>query len=978
MNLKKWFNRTLREKLLDILEELAGHFKNQQGQPDWRKAVEVFTQFCNNSLQLTPPQQELVTGIIKTLKLTREVDALRDFWQKIPEPLRDLSKSLENDSEAIVWKLLGTDNKELSWGNMDGPLGSIIGFKALASLDLSLQALDNGTAAGVIGLSCGEDERFLKLGLAGKLDVDTPGGTSILGFIAGKGSADTTGSGCLDYYFRDKAEWLFLEALAHNLPHLASPFAAAEIAAEQAHRLSALQLSAAGSLNTSLGLGIDRAWGASFHLKDDSPELDSDISLGVQLSAGLQADLSLKGTWKILVKPLANRILSVKVQEDRSKDKHTGFSLGVQVGLGGLDAVGDALIKKYLPDPAGLLAKLTQFSNFGSLLKAKVKAQLEQWLKAGEGDTLKDELAAFLVGDDNAAALAEVIGSAAEIALNNQLELLTEKAGNAGQKIVQDIANQLNLPAELSRKLVDKAEKEMNHLLDHIKGQLEDRLRTLITLYQGKLATLFKPLESIGEAVTDLTASLDQLSQRLLEPVIHLLTKYQQQRNKIVKVVREAANLKLGLQFSHMLASTAEKNTVLEFEIDTGKEKAREYYQEMVAGNVANALAAARGDKDGTSGIRLMGGSFQDHVTSKYTTDMNFDVFGAQINAKTVLNSDVQVRLDTAGNILVAESTASMDKTFSAFGKSWEVTFINMLELPGTESPKPGESGGLPKGETKLFTSSLSLTYQDLHLKKKELDAFLGSLESTALVGQQTLTAVNRRYDELASQASSEGKKLGGKISLGLSLTAANIETLLNTDDQVIRRTAIANQVKTYFKDPRKREAFDGVLAKWYDRSGDETGQIEKIAAVGALGVALSRYDISNIDERRDQATVPPLDLHYLHMAHRIGKNAANLVEMTRNMRCAAALRFTQANLDEEVKKLDQYNKINEKLLKEWLKIRGLLSSLGIKPESIPPVTLAFIATIGELCHLGKEGTPFLTPMVAWSVQGWSKPEIFV
>ena len=38
MNLKKWFKQTIREKVLNIIDGLAGHFKDQQGNPDWRKA----------------------------------------------------------------------------------------------------------------------------------------------------------------------------------------------------------------------------------------------------------------------------------------------------------------------------------------------------------------------------------------------------------------------------------------------------------------------------------------------------------------------------------------------------------------------------------------------------------------------------------------------------------------------------------------------------------------------------------------------------------------------------------------------------------------------------------------------------------------------------------------------------------------------------------------------------------------------------
>jgi hypothetical protein len=978
MNLKAWFNKTIREETLAVLEGLASHFKDQQGNFDWRKAVEVFTGFCDNNPVLTKEEQEVVNEVIKALGLTEEVASLRAFWQKIPAPLRDITKSLENYKGPITWKVLGEDDKVLSYGNLAGPLGSLIGYKALASLDVSLQALDSSAASNAVGLTCNADERYLKMGLAGKLELMPPGGILPLGFLAIKGSADITGTANLDYYFLNKAKWLFIEAMVHDVPHLASLFDAEDNAAEQAYHLDALHLNVVGTLNTSVGLGVDKSWGTSFNIESDALELDSEVSLGTKLTTGMQAGVLLKGAWDVLVKPRGNRILSVKVQKTQSTDKSTAFSLNAQVGLSGLDAVGDAFIKKYLPDPGDLLGKLNEFANFGSLLKKEVETHLDQLLKIGPDDTLEQELIEVVVGDENAAGLAEAIGSAVETALNKRLDLLATKAEDAGKQIAQDIAELLHLPSYLEQKWMDQTAGQITKLVEDIKANLETQLKTIIAGYKGELADLFKPLESIGKAVTDFSADVDQLSRQLLEPVIDLLTKYQQQRNKIVQVVRDSARLKLELLFSRVCTSFAAKTTILEFEVDSGNEKAREYYKEMVAGNYTNALAAARKSKEGSDGIKLTGGSFQDTVTSNLTTDITFHIFGAQINSKTILDSKVQVRLDISGNVLAADSIATMDKTCSAFGESWEVTFINMMELAGIVPPGTRGSGEPGTTGNKLFASSLDLTYKDDNLKKEELDAYLGSLKGTGLLAENLQAAVDSRYTELDAQAKSQKKKMGAKIGLSLSLTSRDIQNLLDTGDEDIRLTAIRNQVKTYFSNTKKREAFDEVLGKWYDRSRDEIGQIKKIAAVGRLGDALIRYDIKDINDRRDMNTVSIPDRHYIHIAHRIGTNAANLVEIVHNMRSAAAMQFTETSLDDNVKTLNQYNKTTNKSLKDWLEIRGILSSLGIGPGTVPPVTLAFIATIGELCRLGQNGIAFLTPTVSWSVLDWNKPEIFV
>jgi hypothetical protein len=892
MDLKKWFNETILQKTLNILNGLADKFKDEQGKPDWRKVVQVFSQFCDNSLDLSPTEQEALDDVIYILGLTDEVDSLRAFWQKIPGQLRDFTKSLESFSDPVTWKVLGKGGKELDFGSLAGPLESPIFFKANAETDMSFQSLDADAAQNALDMTCEANERYLRIGLFGRLEVNL-GMSGEVGFLGITGSTDAAGTTSLDYYYLDKGKWLFGEALVHNVPHLVPPFDAAAVVAKEAHRLRAIQLQVVGSLNTSVDLNVGKTWGATFNIAEKSLDLNSDVSVEATVNAGFQAGLQMSGAWNVLVKQKEGQVLSVKVQKKQSKGKTASLSVESGLDVSGLDAVGDALIKKYLPDPGGLLDKLDRFSNFGSLLKEEVKEYLEELLKVEDDDTLVNELINVVVGDNDAAGLADAMGSAAEEALNNRLDLLIGSASDAGRKITRDMAERLKLPEKLGEKLVDKAEGEMNKLLGNIKGKLLEKLQTIIEANKGHLEKLFKPLELVGEKVTEFSAEVDKLSQQLLEPVISLLTKYQKQRNKVVKVVRDSARLRLQLQASRTFAHTSENTPILDFEVDTGEEKSRKYYKEMLVGKFSNALAAARKSDNGSDGIKLTGGSFKYLVQRNLTTDVNVNILGAQIKDSTILDSKVEVQLDTAGNIMMADSKGTMDKAFSAFGESREVSFINMMEIPGSVSTAAAEeSDDARTPVTKLFTSSLNLSYRDKVLKKSELEAYLGSLQKTGLVSGECLTAVVDRYDELLEKARSEKKKMGGEIGLALPLTSRHIEILMDSKDEDIELTAIRNQVKIYLNDPEKRAAFNKILGKWYDRSGDETAQIKKIAAAGKLGDALIRYDIPNIDTRREQTTVPARERHYIRIAHQIGTNAANLVDIIQKVRDAAKIQF--------------------------------------------------------------------------------------
>ncbi len=77
MNFKRWFHENIREKALKVLDGLAAQFKDDHGNPDWRKAVTVFSDFCENIL--TPTLKDTVEDVIEALKLKDEVEALRAF-----------------------------------------------------------------------------------------------------------------------------------------------------------------------------------------------------------------------------------------------------------------------------------------------------------------------------------------------------------------------------------------------------------------------------------------------------------------------------------------------------------------------------------------------------------------------------------------------------------------------------------------------------------------------------------------------------------------------------------------------------------------------------------------------------------------------------------------------------------------------------------------------------------------------------------
>lgn len=960
LNLKKWFHEATLEKVLKVLEALAARFKKGGDvKPNWREAVNMFTNYLDNKLE--PPLKDAVETVINGLKLTGEVEAVRTFWkEKVPEQLRDTTKPIGSYGELIKLELFGKDGKGVSYGDLKGPLDSVINFSAKANLALVLQSLDrDAKIIKDIGINYEGDQRFLRMGVQGKLEASA-GASFPFGFVGVKGDVKARGTAGLDYYYVDEAEWLFIEALAQNLPHLASPFDAADISREAEHRLKAIHLNIEGSLGSSLDVSGGKVWGTKFKVKSLEP--DTEIELGASIKAGFQAELNLKGTWNVLVKPEGKNMLNVKVQKAMSKDKSSVFSLDASVGASGLDVVGNALVKKFMPEPDNLIDKLKEYSNFGDLLKMEIVSQLDDLLDVGNDDTLKKGLVKALAGDTQVGDLADVVGDAVKTTLNENLDALEKKAANTGQELIRGAVEKLNLPTKLGTRLVNTAKNKLDEFLNNIEEKLKGSLVNIINENRDNLTKLFKPLELVGGAVKNLTKEANELSRELLNPVIKYLNKYQKFRNKMTAAVENSSKAKIELYLKRSLESSSSTATVLEFKIDASNEKARECFKEMVAGNFKNALREARETNEGAGGITLISGIFENYMKKKLTMDVSLNFFGVKFTTKTIMKEEVDIQNNIAGDITII-SKSKFKKVTEALGESRMIHFINLMELRG--SFKMGADGtDKDKQVKKLLTSDLSIIYKDEKMKKRELKAFLGSLEDVGLISASRLKTEIRRHEEATNTAKEKGQRVGTSIEVGMTLNSDDIWELITTDENKIISTAINKQIDAYFQTHNYSEnKFNDYLGVEDSQTAERERIIRELGAISARHTALNHKGIE-IDEHRYK---------YLTIAWSIGRNAVNLKEMVSIIKKVAVGDFDIKNRDlqdpekqnEAIKKaINGYNKKINGYLKNWLKVRGWLSNIGIASESIPYTTLAFMAIIIEICQQGEDESYFLTPKV--------------
>ncbi|MCP4156910.1 MAG: hypothetical protein GY757_54865 [bacterium] len=315
MSLLKWFTPNLSKKVLELLEGLKTKFEGLT----WRDIVTKLSDFCEG--ELSEDDLELVNTVIGTLGLTGEVDKIKAFWMDIPEKTRDFfTNTLEENSEEMAWPIIGKD-----WGKSEfvGPWGSLIHFDPNVQVALELHALekDSEILEG-IETSCEDNERVLRMGLNGKLELSA-GANLPLGFIGGsfKGNTDLKGQAELDYFFCNPAKELFVESVIKNIPHIPSPFNAWDIVEESKHNLEAIRFNIFGSVGASMELTGGKVWGASFKVSNKSLDLNADIDVGAGVGTTYKADLNLEGNWDVLADPLPESRLLVRVKNGKKKKK---------------------------------------------------------------------------------------------------------------------------------------------------------------------------------------------------------------------------------------------------------------------------------------------------------------------------------------------------------------------------------------------------------------------------------------------------------------------------------------------------------------------------------------------------------------------------------------------------------------------------------------------------------------------------------
>ncbi|MDJ0839985.1 MAG: hypothetical protein QNK37_25950 [Acidobacteriota bacterium] len=934
-----WLDISLGEDLLKALKELAAHFGN------WKTAVKWFVSYLENGA--ATESEKLVEETLKKVGLGDALDKVKDFWNDLSDQNKALLQTLDKVEGEQVWPLWEPAKK---LGSMSGPLKTVIDFNAAGSVHAELEVASHETLQ-QMGETPVQGQSVLRFGIDGSVSAGVKVSGSYGGFLSAGVNASGSASAELDYFFSRPSDDLLIEAVAGSLPHLVSPFAPRKIAGGFAHDLEAVNFKLTGSADLGANIQAGYGWGKSFSVRSVDGATSNDVSVGIKASAGYSANLKLDGSFAVLVRPLDEDTLFIRLIRTSARNSTHSLNLNADIGITGLDKVGSDLMTKYMPDATDLINELKPWLDIAGMVREELGEQLDDLLDPdGSHADLVSALSDTLVGDGTAEQLAALVTGALVSAADKEVDLLAADTETKAAALAEQAADELGLTGNTRKEFIDAATKEAGKLIDKLKESVKVKVGELVNGQSGNLKKLFSPLEAIGARVKDLVRDVQTAADKLLKPVLQFLDRYQKIRTRVSNALAGAAKVKIGLAYTRTLSTIRTSDSLLELELETASPRAVEAYKTMLTGTFEKVLALGN-EKNGP--VRVTGGKLQKMLTRKLSTDFSFSIGDLKMGSSKMLASTVTASYDITGGVLIANSRGDFERAVQGFRESRSISFVNTLELPGSTDAD---------GPVKLMSAGLTISYNDEDLHAVELKQFLGSLENRGLVSPGATVRTIERFREMEVRGTS--KRRGAVIGLSLPLSSDNIQALIGKDARAVEGAALANQMSAFFSS-EKLPRFVEVVLKWDNPRGSSSGNVyDQLRAMPDVRIR-ELLDGNRAGGNRAE------NEYFLKVGRSMAKRARGFVTVVETLKKAAET--DPETVDNAIDTFNDYNKTINKELKAWLKVRGLVG--GLFNESVPKPTLAFIATLSELIDLDDDDAP-LIPVIQWQTTAGAETEL--
>jgi len=681
-------------KLLETIANLTQYWPQlREGNP----AESVLDYLATLEDQLEQQRPLLESLDINPDALTQLARKFRKAYAgELPESLQKLLHELgafregedDRDPGLVRWKLYDEkDDRELVSAD-----ALTFSLKGPGQARIDLEAGDQPALAGIAG------EHLLRVGFAGRL-----GGAAAANFAYGKAGLDADAEGRLDYWFAAPPQTLFASAAAEGLRNLPSPFSLASIndAAERGFRGLQLRLAASIKASVSVEYGIFEGGGLV------------DASAGIDISASYDTAREFDlGAWR---DPQDNEKIALRIKRARGHEINSTVGLGLQLDMArAVEQLRETVIEPYLDKYEDIYEKFKPYLSPGTLLARECNEALSQAAARLSDDAQIQAALRLALGQEVESEQLQQEISARLVTWFNSGVGIYSRAVSADLPESAAAGLEAWLPAELPQSARDTIGVEVRGLIGSLQDKLKEAVRQRADAASGELVVQLGALnESVVKAMDGASTTLDKAFAGAREA----LAEIDERIHSIVGKLEEAASRKIKLRILSSEKILREREVSMELRLDRDSQPAAEFYRSLVSGrlDLLEELMQAQ-----VPGVEVVAGTASELFGRSYTSGAEFSLFGISLGASSIVDSQVLIEKDAAGNIAV-QSKLAVKRVLDGIREMQSAGFASQLSL---QNLRRGRS--LP--------IELAVTQEDERLKLDELDDFLGGLTDSGLL----------------------------------------------------------------------------------------------------------------------------------------------------------------------------------------------------------------------------------------------------
>ena len=449
----------------------------------------------------------------------------------------------------------------------------------------------------------------------------------------------------------------------------------------------------------------------------------------------------------------AEEAIAIQIKRSSKDEQTVGQSFRLDFDVSGLARHLQEVLGDHFGDAKEAIEELRDLLPGSNFIRDKLAAVIDENL---DDETSRKQIKTLL---------GFTPGQAPETVLRDRIidaiEGKSEKWADEGEKAVNTVLAEISREQPLLESLIPKVREAITKAIQEKRKQLPIKVAEKVGSNDAYKAFAAR-LNQAGAKISGTIKGKDKRIAEASKGAEELLDRVQGVINKAESLLKKAAEKKITLRAFSERKSIAKEGLDLRFDMFPGREGAQEAVDSILLGDMGKVmdLIKAHAANPATAPIKGISGDYQ--LFEKLTTTGGSEIvlFDLKLGSKSIIDAEVDWRIDVAGNISVV-SRAEFKRINQGRGESRTVRIVESSEM-------------LLASQKNSLTLGITVSHEDDDLKVSEARDFLSGLIHRKLL---PATAASGAGSLMASLGDREATK--GRIDVGITFTRAQIDALV-------------------------------------------------------------------------------------------------------------------------------------------------------------------------------------------------------